>query len=143
MIEVKQNATGDRYISKANYLHQPSATKNCRTFKSTYSSPVFYEFFQFGSLSLDSDGLVDAIDTSESIIESNHKIMGGTPVLKGTRIPLYVFEGLREEGFDPQTIIDEIYPHLSLEQVKQMYRYIESKEQKLKNKMFVHYANFN
>lgn len=143
MIEARQNATGDRYISKANYLYQPSGTKNYITLKSTYSVPLFDKFFQLGNLSPGSDAFVDATDTSESIIESNHKIMGGAPVLKGTRIPLYVFEGLREEGFDPQAIVNEIYPHLSLEQVKQVYRYIERREQKQKNQMFVHYANFS
>lgn len=45
-------------------------------------------------------------------IEINSKIMLGKPVIKGTRIPVYVILNLLGEGYNSEQIIEE-YPDLS------------------------------
>ena len=48
----------------------------------------------------------------ENRIEINPKIMMGKPVIKGTRIPVYVILNLLAEGYDFNEIIEE-YPDLT------------------------------
>lgn len=45
-------------------------------------------------------------------IEINPRIMLGKPVIKGTRIPVYVILNLLGEGYDTDEIIEE-YPDLT------------------------------
>ncbi len=45
-------------------------------------------------------------------IEINSKIMLGKPVIKGTRIPVYVILNLLGEGYTAEQVIEE-YPDLS------------------------------
>lgn len=45
-------------------------------------------------------------------IEINPRIMRGKPVIKGTRIPVYVVLNLLAEGYDARKIIRE-YPDLT------------------------------
>lgn len=49
-------------------------------------------------------------------IEVNPKIMLGKPVIRGTRIPVYVILNLLGEGYDIEDIIKE-YPDLSREDI--------------------------
>lgn len=44
-------------------------------------------------------------------------VCGGDPVIKGTRIPVWVIAGWLKQGYSLQSIKDEIYPHLSLAQL--------------------------
>ena len=44
-------------------------------------------------------------------IEINPKIMLGKPIIKGTRIPVYVVLSLLSEGYDIEKVIEE-YPDL-------------------------------
>ena len=48
----------------------------------------------------------------EERIEINPEIMMGKPVIKGTRIPVYVVLNLLGEGYDMERIKDE-YPDLT------------------------------
>lgn len=55
-------------------------------------------------------------------IEVNPKIMMGKPVIKGTRIPVYVVLNLLAEGYDEKEIQKE-YPDLSKEDVLAALRF--------------------
>ena len=55
-------------------------------------------------------------DTVPNIVESNPAIMGGTPVFRGTRIPVYQVASMIEEG-TPIVEILEGYPSLTREMV--------------------------
>jgi len=50
-------------------------------------------------------------------IEVNPKILGGKPVIKGTRIPLYLILELLSAGYDFKRII-KAYPALKEEDIK-------------------------
>jgi uncharacterized protein (DUF433 family) len=50
-------------------------------------------------------------------IEVNPKILGGKPVIKGTRIPLYLILELLSAGYDFKRII-KAYPTLEEEDIK-------------------------
>lgn len=49
-------------------------------------------------------------------IEINPKIMRGKPVIKGTRIPVYVILNLLAEGYDFEKIMKE-YPDLTRQDI--------------------------
>ena len=44
-------------------------------------------------------------------------LCGGRPVVKGTRIPIWLIVGWLKDGYSPEQIQEEIYPHLSLAQI--------------------------
>ena len=46
-------------------------------------------------------------------ITSDPQIMGGTPVIKGTRVPIEVILHLLKQGY-PLEVIQEDYPHIPL-----------------------------
>jgi uncharacterized protein (DUF433 family) len=50
------------------------------------------------------------------IIESNPNILGGKPIIKGTRIPIKFVFDLLGQGFSIDQIIDE-YPTLSKQMI--------------------------
>jgi len=55
-------------------------------------------------------------------IEVNPKILGGKPVIKGTRIPVYLILELLSAGYDFKRII-EAYPDLKEEDIKAAVNY--------------------
>jgi len=55
-------------------------------------------------------------------IEINPKIMMGKPVIKGTRIPVYVILNLLAEGYTFEDIIKE-YPDLTKKDILAALRY--------------------
>jgi len=55
-------------------------------------------------------------------IEVNPKILGGKPVIKGTRIPVYLVLELLSAGYDFNRIV-EAYPTLKEEDVKAAVEY--------------------
>lgn len=55
-------------------------------------------------------------------IEINPKIMIGKPVIKGTRIPVYVILNLLAEGYDFEKIIKE-YPDLTRQDILAVLEY--------------------
>ena len=55
-------------------------------------------------------------------IEVNPKILTGKPVIKGTRIPVYLILELLSAGYDFKKIIDS-YPQLTLEDIKASIKY--------------------
>jgi len=55
-------------------------------------------------------------------IEVNPKILGGKPVIKGTRIPIYLILELLSAGYDFKRII-EAYPSLTEEDIKAAVNY--------------------
>ena len=54
-------------------------------------------------------------------VEVNPEILGGTPVLKGTRIPTTIIHEMLEENVNPQ----DAYPELTTEQVENANEYEE------------------
>ncbi len=60
-------------------------------------------------------------DAEERIVV-NPKIMGGKPVIKGTRIPVYFILELIANGWSIDDILKE-YPHLTREDVLAAIRY--------------------
>ncbi|MBC8184134.1 DUF433 domain-containing protein [candidate division KSB1 bacterium] len=56
-------------------------------------------------------------------ISVNKNICGGKPCLKGTRIPVYMVTELIEHGVDFEQIQKDYYPHLTVEQMQECYRY--------------------
>ena len=59
---------------------------------------------------------------AEERIIINPKIMGGKPVIKGTRIPVYFILELIANGWTIDDILKE-YPHLTREDVLATVRY--------------------
>ena len=55
-------------------------------------------------------------------IEVNPKILGGKPVIKGTRIPVYLILELLSAGYDFKRIITA-YPTLTEEDIKAAVNY--------------------
>ncbi len=55
-------------------------------------------------------------------IEINPQILGGKPVIKGTRIPVYLIVELLAAGMSPKEIVKE-YPGLTEEDVKAAAEY--------------------
>ncbi|MFC1700956.1 DUF433 domain-containing protein [Patescibacteria group bacterium] len=58
-------------------------------------------------------------------ITINPKIMVGKPVIKGTRIPVYLILNLLKEGYDFNRII-KAYPELSNKDIKVAIEYAEN-----------------
>jgi uncharacterized protein (DUF433 family) len=56
-------------------------------------------------------------------IHIDSDIMFGKPVVKGTRIPIYMILELVEAGFTIQQIITDYYPSLSEEDVRACIQY--------------------
>ncbi len=55
-------------------------------------------------------------------IEINPNILGGKPVIKGTRIPVYLILELLQADYDFQKILDA-YPALKTEDIKAALEY--------------------
>lgn len=55
-------------------------------------------------------------------IENNPHILGGKPVIKGTRIPVYLILELLQADYDFQKILDA-YPSLNMEDIKAALEY--------------------
>jgi uncharacterized protein (DUF433 family) len=55
-------------------------------------------------------------------IEINPHILGGKPVIKGTRIPVYLVLELLQADYDFQKILDA-YPSLNMEDIKAALEY--------------------
>ena len=55
-------------------------------------------------------------------VEVNPKILGGKPVIKGTRIPVYLILELLSAGYDFKRII-KAYPTLTEEDIKAAVNY--------------------
>ncbi len=58
-------------------------------------------------------------------IEVNPKILGGKPVIKGTRIPVYLILELLSAGYDFNKIINA-YPSLTVKDIKSATEYAAS-----------------
>ncbi|MDO5661482.1 MAG: DUF433 domain-containing protein [Brachybacterium sp.] len=54
---------------------------------------------------------------SESRIVSDHRVMGGVPCVRGTRVPAATLVGLLAQGLTVEQILDD-YPTLSSDDVR-------------------------
>ena len=55
-------------------------------------------------------------------ISIDHRIMGGVPCIRGTRIPVATVVGMVAEGIEPETILAD-FPQLRAEDVSEALRY--------------------
>ena len=74
----------------------------------------------------------------EERIVIDEKILGGKPVIKGTRIPVYLIVEMVANGLSIKEILKE-YPELSEEDVKAALRYAASL---LKRETYYEIENF-
>jgi uncharacterized protein (DUF433 family) len=56
------------------------------------------------------------------LIESNREILGGKPVIKGTRIPVDLILEMVQSGYSVNEIVSE-YPHLNRDDVLEVLRF--------------------
>jgi len=68
--------------------------------------------------------LAETIPDKDIPIQVDAQIMGGTPVIYGTRIPVYVILELLQTDYSIKEIVEEVYPHLTYEQIFQTLLYI-------------------
>ena len=68
--------------------------------------------------------LAETIPDKNIPIQVDAQIMGGTPVIYGTRIPVYVILELLQADYSIKEIVEEIYPHLTYEQICKTLLYI-------------------
>ena len=68
--------------------------------------------------------LETAVPDKNILIQVDSQIMGGTPVIYGTRIPVYVIFELLQADYSIAEIVEEIYPHLTYKQIYQTLFYI-------------------
>ena len=61
----------------------------------------------------------------EARITSNPEILLGTPIIRGTRIPVELIVGFVEAGHSPEQIADD-YPGLSVRDVEAAVAFMES-----------------
>lgn len=62
-------------------------------------------------------GRVETLERSRAMVESNPAIKGGEPVIKGTRVPVYLVARMLEQGASPSEIRDD-YPTLDEEKIE-------------------------
>lgn len=65
------------------------------------------------------------IDKATAMVEINNAIMGGTPVIRGTRIPVYQVAGLVKSGASMSEVLED-YPSLTEDQVKLAVIYVDA-----------------
>jgi uncharacterized protein (DUF433 family) len=58
----------------------------------------------------------DTTSFSDYVVVDDN-IMGGEPVIRGTRIPTYLIRELTEDGISAEHIVSDHYPWLTIEQV--------------------------
>ncbi|MGC1121801.1 MAG: DUF433 domain-containing protein [Candidatus Methanofastidiosia archaeon] len=63
-------------------------------------------------------------------IETNLHILGGKPVIKGTRIPVYLILELLQADYDFQRVLDA-YPALEVEDIKAAFEYAAKRANRL------------
>jgi len=59
---------------------------------------------------------------AQMLIESNPDILGGKPVIKGTRIPVELILEMVQSGYSVDEIVSE-YPHLSRDDLIEVLRF--------------------
>lgn len=64
-------------------------------------------------------------------IESNPEILGGKPVIKGTRIPVELVLELVQAGYSVDGILKE-YPHLKRETILEVLRFAKRVHESVK-----------
>jgi len=60
----------------------------------------------------------------KDLIERNPKVLGGTPVIKGTRIPISLLRHLIRVGFSDKVIAHE-YPSLTRDKILAFKQFIQ------------------
>ena len=64
---------------------------------------------------------MDVLETDVSVV-TNSEVMDGLPVIRGTRIAVYLILEMLEAGLTIDQIVSE-YPHLTLDQVRGAVRF--------------------
>lgn len=58
-----------------------------------------------------------------SLVSVNKQILGGTPVVAGTRIPIIRLKYLVKSGYDASDLQQE-YPHVDIEKINSVLSYL-------------------
>lgn len=58
----------------------------------------------------------------DSLIKTNPEVMDGLPVIRGTRIPVYLILEVLESGMSLEQILIK-YPHLKMDDIRAALRY--------------------
>ncbi len=72
------------------------------------------------------DGRLKELQNAQQMVEENPEILSGTPVIRGTRIPVYDVANLIEEK-TPMDELKELYPRLSEEQFHLAFLYARAR----------------
>ena len=64
---------------------------------------------------------MDVLETDVGVV-TNSEVMDGLPVIRGTRIAVYLILEMLEAGLTIDQIVNE-YPHLTLDQVRGAVRF--------------------
>jgi len=59
-------------------------------------------------------------------ISANPNILGGKPCIKGTRITVSMILDLLEDGLTFEQILQDYYPHLSIDDLKGCVEYVKA-----------------
>jgi len=59
-------------------------------------------------------------------ISANPNILGGKPCIKGTRITVSMILDLLEDGLTFEQILQDYYPHLSIDDLKACVEYVKA-----------------
>jgi uncharacterized protein (DUF433 family) len=65
----------------------------------------------------------------EERIVSNPAVMLGKPIIRGTRVPVYLIVGFIEAGQTPEEIVDD-YPDLTIEDVEAAIAYAAQEKER-------------
>ena len=68
--------------------------------------------------------LATTIPDKDIPIQVDVQVMDGTPVIYGTRIPVYVILEFLQADYSIKEIVEEIYPHLTYKQICRTLLYI-------------------
>jgi uncharacterized protein (DUF433 family) len=60
----------------------------------------------------------DRLEKARAIVVEDPHILSGTPVIKGTRVPVYDVAALVAKGISPATLVVDYYPSLDTDKVE-------------------------
>jgi uncharacterized protein (DUF433 family) len=64
-------------------------------------------------------------------ITPNPEILGGKPIIRGTRVPVYLIAGFVQDGVTPAGVVED-YPELTVEVVEAAVAYAASEQARTK-----------
>jgi len=69
------------------------------------------------------------MNTTNERITRNPEILGGKPIVRGTRVPVYLIVDWVESGHTPEEIVED-YPDLTVEDVEAALAYAKAVQER-------------